>query len=82
ETRAPFVEELMSHKEEIDSKYNYLFHAPIEDNKGNKTLVRFSRKTKEQYVQSEINKKATGWKAFYRGGKWDVIEPSPKGNKK
>ena len=46
ETRAPFVEELMSHKEEIDSKYNYLFHAPIEDNKGNKTLVRFSRKTK------------------------------------
>ena len=82
ETRAPFVEELMSHKEEIDSKYNYLFHAPLEDNKGNKTLVRFSRKTKEQYVQSEINKKATGWKAFYRGGKWDVIEPSPKGKKK
>jgi len=32
--------------------------------------VRFSRKTKEQYVMSEIDGKATGWKAFYRNGKW------------
>ena len=32
--------------------------------------MRYSRKTKEQYVQSEIEGKATGWKAFYSDGKW------------
>ena len=75
ETRAPLVEELLPHKDEIDSKYAYLFEAPCEDDQGNKTLIRFSRKTKEQYVQSEVNKKATGWKAFYRDGSWQVTKP-------
>ncbi len=82
ETRAPLVEELIPHKEEIDPKYTFLFEAPAEDDKGNKTLVRYSRKTKEQYVQSEVNKKATGWKAFYRNGKWDITKPIKKGKKK
>jgi len=59
-----------------------LFDAPSEDDKGNKTLIRYSRKTKEQYVQSEINKKATGWKAFYKGGKWVVTKPEKKTVKK
>ncbi len=81
ETRAPLVDELIPHKEEIDPKYTFLFEAPTEDDKGNKTLVRYSRKTKEQYVQSEVNKKATGWKAFYRDGKWDIIKPITKGKK-
>ena len=75
ETRAPLVEELIPHKTEIDPKYSHLFDAPAQDDSGNKTLVRFSRKTKEQYVQSEVNKKATGWKAFYRSGKWEVTRP-------
>jgi DNA topoisomerase-1 len=74
ETRAPLVEELLPHKDEIDSKYAYLFEAPCEDDQGNKTLIRFSRKTKEQYVQSEVDKKATGWKAFYRDGSWQVTK--------
>ena len=74
ETRAPLVEELLSHREEIDPKYAHLFDAPTQDDSGNKTLIRFSRKTKEQYVQSEVNKKATGWKAFYRNGKWEVAK--------
>ena len=82
ETRAPLVEELLPHKEEIDPKYAYLFDAPSEDDKGNKTLVRYSRKTKEQYVQSEVNKKATGWKAFYRDGQWAVSKPKKKPVKK
>jgi len=75
ETRAPFVEELLPHQKEIDPKYSHLFDAPTRDDSGNKTLVRFSRKTKEQYVQSEVNKKATGWKAFYRNGDWEVTKP-------
>ena len=75
ETRAPLVSELLPHKGEIDPKYSHLFDAPTEDDAGNKTLIRFSRKTKEQYVQSEVNKKATGWKAFYRSGRWEVTKP-------
>jgi DNA topoisomerase-1 len=74
ETRAPLVAEIIPHKDEIDPKYTFLFSAPTEDNNGNPTLIRFSRKTKEQYVQSEVDGKATGWKAFYEGGKWVVTE--------
>ncbi len=70
ETRAPLVKELLPHKDEIDPKYKFLFSAPTEDPEGNPTVVRFSRKTKEQYVQSEVDGKATGWKAFYEKGKW------------
>ena len=44
--------------------------APTEDPDGHKTVVKFSRKNKEQYVQSEIDKKPTGWKSFYRKGAW------------
>jgi len=73
ETRAPLVKELLPHAKEIDPKYNFLMSAPTEDPDGNDTVVRFSRKTKEQYVQSEIEGKATGWKVFYKNGKW--IEP-------
>lgn len=70
ETRAPLVSELLPHKDEIDPKYKFLFSAPTEDPDGIPTVVRFSRKTKEQYVQSEKDGKATGWKAFYQNGKW------------
>ncbi|GIS18438.1 MAG: hypothetical protein CM15mP120_03540 [Pseudomonadota bacterium] len=37
---------------------------------GNPAIIRYSRKTKEQYVQTEIEGKATGWKAFYQDGRW------------
>ncbi|MCB1706106.1 MAG: type I DNA topoisomerase [Halioglobus sp.] len=72
ETRAPLVSELLPHKSEIDPKYSFLFSAPTEDDDGNPTQVRFSRKTKEQYVMTEVDGKATGWKAFYSKGKWQV----------
>jgi DNA topoisomerase I len=81
ETRAPFVEELIPHRDEIDPKYGYIMDAPSVDDAGNKTLVRYSRKTKEQYVQSEVNKKATGWKAFYKNGKWDITKAPTKSKK-
>ena len=51
-------------------KLRYLADAPQQDPEGNKTMVRFSRKTKQQYVSSEKDGKATGWSAFYVDGKW------------
>jgi DNA topoisomerase I len=70
ETRSPLVEELLPHKDEIDPKYSYLLEAPAEDPEGNKAVIRFSRKTKEQYVLSEKDGKPTGWQAHYSNGKW------------
>lgn len=78
ETRAPLVEELIPHKDEIDPKYEYLLKAPTEDADGNKAMVRFSRKTKEQYVMTEVDKKATGWRAMYVNGRWEEEHPKPK----
>ena len=72
ETRAPFVDELLPHKHEIDPKYAFLFSAPTTDDRGNRTQVRYSRKHREQYVMTEDGGKATGWKAHYRGGRWEV----------
>ncbi|MDP5053699.1 MAG: DNA topoisomerase I subunit omega, partial [Congregibacter sp.] len=56
-------------------KYTFLFEAPVQDNDGNLAQVRYSRKTKEQYVMTEEDGKATGWKAFYDGGRWQVEAP-------
>ncbi|WP_411748623.1 type I DNA topoisomerase [Serratia marcescens] len=70
ETRAPLVEELARFKNRLPEKLRYLADAPVADAEGNKTLVRFSRKTKQQYVSSEKDGKATGWSAFYVDGKW------------
>ncbi|PWD58497.1 type I DNA topoisomerase [Pectobacterium parmentieri] len=70
ETRAPLVEELVRFKDRLPEKLRYLADAPEVDKDGNKTQVRFSRKTKQQYVSSEKDGKATGWSAFYIDGKW------------
>ena len=81
ETRAPKIVELLPHQSEIDPKYEFLFSAPKKDADGNLTVVRYSRKTKEQYVMTEVNGKATGWRAFYREGKWVVEETRKKAKK-
>jgi len=80
ETRAPLLIELLPHKKEIDSKYDFLFSAPTHDPDGLPTVVRYSRKTKEQYVQTEIEGKPSGWKALYDGKKW-VVEDKRKAKK-
>ncbi|RMF17787.1 MAG: type I DNA topoisomerase [Gammaproteobacteria bacterium] len=74
ETRPPKVSELIPHKAEIDPKYHYLLEAPVADPEGNPAIIRFSRKTKQQYVMSEKNGKPTGWTAFYEDGRWQVRE--------
>ena len=76
ETRAPLVEELQPHKNEIDPKYHYLLDAPARDSAGNPAVVRFSRKTGAQYVQTEVAGKATGWRADYRDGRWVIDDKS------
>ena len=81
ETRAPLVCELIQYKDEIDVKYRNIFDAPQEDPNGNKTVVRFNRKEKQHYVQSELNGKPSGWKAIFKDGQWK-IEDNRKTNKK
>lgn len=70
ETRAPLVEELYRFRDRLPEKLRYLADAPQADADGNKSVVRFSRKTKQQYVSSEKEGKATGWSAFFVDGKW------------
>lgn len=70
ETRAPLVEELVRFKHLLPEKLRYLADAPVKDGEGNKTVVRFSRKTKQQYISSEKSGKATSWSAFYIDGRW------------
>ena len=72
ETRAPLVLELLPHKDELDPKFHYLTQAPAKDPDGRPAVIRYSRKTKEQYVQTEVDGKPTGWRAFFDGGKWKV----------
>ncbi|MEP1214939.1 MAG: type I DNA topoisomerase [Marinobacter sp.] len=74
ETRPPLVMEIKPHKQEIDPKYNFLMDAPERDPEGNPTVIRYSRKSKEQYVMSEKDGKATGWSAWYVNGKWQPKE--------
>ncbi|MDF2179966.1 type I DNA topoisomerase [Aliiglaciecola sp. CAU 1673] len=75
ETRAPLVEELARFKDRLPEKFHYLAEAPKTDPDGNRALVRFSRKTKQQYVMTEnAEGKATGWSAWYKNGKWQAAE--------
>ena len=81
ETRAPYVDELIPHQNEIDPKYEFLMRAPSEDSDGRRTLVKFARKTKEHYVMSEDDGKPSGWRADYVDGKW-VVSEKPKTKRK
>ncbi len=70
ETRAPKVAELARFRDRISEKFYYLADAPTQDPDGNLAVVRYSRKTKSQYVMTEVEGKATGWNAKYVEGKW------------
>ena len=81
ETRAPKLLEIKSHANELDPKFKYLLDGPDSDPDGNPSILRFSRKNKEQYLQTEIDGKATGWQAFFEAGQW-VERTKSKGTKK
>ncbi|CAM3903857.1 type I DNA topoisomerase [Rheinheimera salexigens] len=74
ETRAPQVAELAKYRDIISPKFYYLADAPKKDPEGNLAVIRWSRKTKQQYVMSEKDGKATGWSAWYENGKWVVTK--------
>ncbi len=74
ETRAPLVSELLPYQAILPQKYHFLLDAPTQDNDGNPAIIRYSRKTKEQYVMTEQDGKATGWSAYFTDGKWTVQE--------
>jgi DNA topoisomerase-1 len=82
ETRAPLVEDVVGVKDQLDPKFEYLTRAPQTDPDGNKARIRFLRKTREQYVMTEVEGKATGWRAFYQDGKWVEQVPEKKSKKK
>jgi len=82
ETRAPLVNEIVPHANELDPKFSYLLEAPAADPDGNPAVIKYSRKEKEQYVASEVDGKATGWRAHYVDGKWVEHVPPPKPKKK
>ena len=82
ETRAPLIRELQPHRGELDPKFHYLLGAPEADPDGNPAVVRFSRKSGEQYVTSEVDGKPTAWSAHYRNGRWEVREGRSGGRRK
>lgn len=73
ETRSPFVEELARFQNLLPEKIRYLASAPITDNKENKTIVCFNRKTKQYYIGSKKEGKFTDWLAIFVDNKWLVI---------
>ena len=82
ETRAPLVAELAQFKDRLSSKFYYLADAPQHDPDGHPAMVRFSRKSKEQYITSELDGKPTGWTAHYVNGKWvEEAKAKPKAKK-
>ncbi|WAX72178.1 type I DNA topoisomerase [Gallibacterium anatis] len=70
ETRPAKVSELAQYRDRLPEKLRYLADAPQQDPEGNPTVIRFSRKEKRQYVNSEKEGKATKWIADYIDGKW------------
>jgi DNA topoisomerase I len=73
ETRAPKVAELITYKDKLPEKFKYLTLAPVSDEEGNPTVIKFSRKTKQQYVMAEnAEGKSSGFLAFYKDGVWEV----------
>ncbi len=78
ETRSPRVAELLPHRNEIDPKFHYLLDAPVKDDKGNAAVVGFSRKTRQHFVQSQVDGKPTGWRVFYRDGEWRAATATKK----
>jgi DNA topoisomerase-1 len=71
ETRAPYIDELIPHQNEIDPKYSHIMRAPAKDPDGRRSMVRFGRKTKEHYVTTENEDgKPSGWRADFADGVW------------
>ncbi|SJN54540.1 DNA topoisomerase 1 [Vibrio ruber DSM 16370] len=78
ETRAPLVEEFARFEERIPDKFKYLASAPAHDPDGIPAVIRFSRKSKEHYVRTEVDGKPTGWTVLYVDGQWQITDKRKK----
>ena len=78
ETRAPLVAEIKPHANELDPKFAYLLEAPEHDPDGNPAVIKFARKTRQQFLASEKDGKPTSWRAFYSNGRWEQASPVAK----
>lgn len=75
ESRAPKVAELKRFRERLPEKFHYLCTGPETDPGGNEVEVRFSRKTRKQYLMGvKPDGKSSGFVAFYNEEK-QVWEP-------
>jgi len=74
ETRAPYVDEILPHKAAIDPKYHFLMEGPVTDTDGIRVQIRYQRKTKQQYLMTDVDGKATGWRADFENGTWQITE--------
>jgi DNA topoisomerase-1 len=78
ETRAPLVEEFVRFKERLPDKFKYLATAPTHDPDGVPAMIRFSRKSKEHYVRTEVDGKPTGWTVLFVDAQWVVTDKRKK----
>lgn len=75
ETRSLFVEELKKLKKLLPKELHYLSKAPEKDDQGNKTVILFNSRTKQQYIGSEKNKKNNiCWYAYFIDNKWKTLK--------
>ena len=47
---------------------------PVKDPEGNRVQVRYQRKTKQQYLMTNFDGKATGWRADFESGQWAITD--------
>jgi DNA topoisomerase-1 len=77
ETRPAQVSDLKRHRAELDPKFYYLADAAETDPKGNPTIIRFSRKTREHFLSSMEKDAWSSWSAYWVDGKWVAKESEP-----
>lgn len=69
------VEVLNTYRDRLTDDLQYLADAPLEDNLGNKTVVKYDTKQAKQYIGScYTSEKDTRYRADYIDGTWQVIE--------
>ena len=61
-------------KQNSDEKPETIVHALIHATKANPTKIALYCGNKFETYE-EVNKKATGWKAFFRNGSWEITKP-------
>ena len=72
EARPVKISELIPHGEELEEKYRFLLSAPIKDDQGRDTVVRYARASKELVIGSldEKTGRSSRWRLYYREGGW------------